>query len=355
MNQKKDIVVTDYISSAQVDFEAIADKEMNWLKEYNYAVQAMKKNDYMVTCARANPDSLKYAMINVAGVGLTLNPAQRLAYLVPRDNMICLDISYIGLLKLAVLDGGVLWGQAKAVRKNDLFQLRGFDKEPVHEYSPFDTIEKRGDIIGYYCVIKTSDGSYLTNTMTHDECMKIRDRTQIWQKSKSGPWKTDEEQMCLKTVIKRGSKLWPKGATHRLEKAIHVLNEHEGIDFEEEVKEKKKLKVVSEESNLLNNVLGKKELAPPKPTDPEIIDSIAASIELCKKLCQNFTHEQKVEFMEKEMGIKNFNEIYVMDKDMVFDLENHLMVLANEKWEKENPDPDKLTVNDVPWDDDGKV
>jgi hypothetical protein len=35
--------------------------------------------------------------------------------------------------------------------------------------------------------------------------------------------------MMKKTVIKRASKLWPK--SERLDTAVQVLNEHEGIDF----------------------------------------------------------------------------------------------------------------------------
>jgi recombination protein RecT len=35
--------------------------------------------------------------------------------------------------------------------------------------------------------------------------------------------------MLKKTVIKRASKLWPK--SERIQQAVEVINEHEGIDF----------------------------------------------------------------------------------------------------------------------------
>jgi hypothetical protein len=38
--------------------------------------------------------------------------------------------------------------------------------------------------------------------------------------------------MAKKTVVKRDYKLWPKSA--RLSKAIEILNQHDGIDFEKE-------------------------------------------------------------------------------------------------------------------------
>ncbi|MDO1851433.1 hypothetical protein Q2367_25255, partial [Escherichia coli] len=40
--------------------------------------------------------------------------------------------------------------------------------------------------------------------------------------------------MMKKTVIKRASKLWPK--SERLDTAVQVLNEHEGIDFSNDKK-----------------------------------------------------------------------------------------------------------------------
>ena len=137
MTIKKDEVVTDYVYLAEEDFEKISQGGMKWASEASYAVQALNKNTTLANAARNNPSSLKYAMMNVAAIGLTLNHAERLAYLVPRDGVVCLDISYIGLAKLAVLDGGVVWIQAKSVRKNDNFKLRGFADEPIHEYDPF--------------------------------------------------------------------------------------------------------------------------------------------------------------------------------------------------------------------------
>ncbi|STS93447.1 RecT protein [Klebsiella grimontii] len=59
---------------------------------------------------------------------MSLNPAQKLAYLVPRKGAICLDISYMGLMHIAQQSGAIKWCQSAIVRKNDQFHREGLDK-----------------------------------------------------------------------------------------------------------------------------------------------------------------------------------------------------------------------------------
>lgn len=195
-------------------------------KEAGFAIQLLTANDYAIKVATANRQSVINAVTNVAAIGISLNPAKRQAYLVPRDGKICLDISYMGLLDLAIQSGSLLWGQAELVYQADRFELNGFDKPPVHQRQPFAT--DRGPIVGVYVVVKTAGGDYLTTTMTIDECLAIRDRSSAWKNGQKGPWKTDEGEMVKKTVIKRAYKLWPKTERDRLDKAVHFLNTENG-------------------------------------------------------------------------------------------------------------------------------
>lgn len=214
------------INAAKGDFEALlADNSIKFEQEAGFAMQILRNNDYSLGIATRNRDSVIAAVKNLAAIGISLNPAKKQAYLVPRGGAICLDISYMGLLDLAIASGSILWGQAVLVREADSFELQGFDKQPLHRRNPF--APDRGDWIGVYVVVKTRDGDYLTETMTRDEVLEIRDRSEAWKsfmakKAKSCPWATDEGEMAKKTVIKRASKLWPK--TDRLDQAIHHLN-----------------------------------------------------------------------------------------------------------------------------------
>ncbi len=199
--------------------------------EYSFAIQHLRANDYLLSIATKDRGSLLSAMSNVAAIGLSLNPAAKEAYLVPRKGKICLDPSYMGLVKLATDTGSILWAQARIVREKDNFALHGVDERPTHEFSPFGD---RGNIVGVYCVAKTHDGSYLTETMDIASVYAIRDRSEAYKANpKKTPWFTDEEEMVKKTVTKRASKMWPKSDNHaansRLAAAVQLSNDNDEI------------------------------------------------------------------------------------------------------------------------------
>ena len=222
------------IQSVEADFAklAVAHGSVNWDAEQNYAIQQLYKSKFAVTTAVNNPTSVQNAVRNIAAIGLTLNPALKYAYLVPRDSQICLDVSYMGLMHLAQDTGSVLWSQCKIVYANDNYTSRGVSVEPAHEFNAFGD---RGEIVGAYCVVKLPDGDFLTHEMQIEDIYEIRNRSMAFKKN-SGPWKTDEKEMIKKTVVKQASKYWPK--VERMNEAIKVINDGgEGIDFEQERKE----------------------------------------------------------------------------------------------------------------------
>ncbi|MCU9528782.1 recombinase RecT [Pseudomonas mosselii] len=202
----------------------LTDRSLNFEREAEFAIQTITANDYSMKLAVQNRQSVVNAVTNIAAIGISLNPAKKQAYLVPRDGKICLDISYIGLMDLAMNTGAIRWAQSELVYTSDNFALNGFDKPPTHSYNPFS--KDRGEVIGVYVVVKTSNGDYLTETMSVDEVNAIRDRSSAWKawisKQKSCPWVTDWGEMAKKTCVKRAYKYWPK--TERLEEAIHYLN-----------------------------------------------------------------------------------------------------------------------------------
>lgn len=229
------LVIQNTIDAVSGEFEKICQASLLFKKEASFALQAIQSNSYLASTAIQNPQSLKNAIINVAAIGLSLSPALKMAYLVPRDKKVCLDISYMGLARLATDSGSVLWVQADVVRKTDLFTFNGPGTKPTHGFDPFGG--DRGPIVGVYCVVKTHSNDYIATVMSTAECHAIRDRTEAYKAYKDGkiktcPWVSDEGEMMKKTVIKRAYKLWPK--SERLMVADEVLNEHEGISFEKE-------------------------------------------------------------------------------------------------------------------------
>lgn len=225
-------VISNEIYGVRQDFEAVSvDRSINFEREAGFAIQMISGNDYALTQAMNNKQSVIDAVTNIAAIGISLNPAKKQAYLVPRKGKICLDISYMGLIDLAIQDGGIKWAQAQLVYEKDTFALNGMDKMPLHQFNPF--AKDRGEIVGVYVVVKTVDGEYLTHTMDIDAAYAIRDRSESWKRNqpgKRGPWETDPGEMIKKTCVKQAYKYWPK--TDRLNKAIHFLDTEGGEGVE---------------------------------------------------------------------------------------------------------------------------
>ena len=221
--------VVEYIDQQeQLFLPVVSDESILWSKEKQFAIQALQGNKFLSDTAAKNPASLQNAIINIASIGISLNPANKHAYLVPRDNKVCLDISYMGLLHLAMSTGSILWGQCKLVHENDSYENTGLDSAPTHSYSPFGD---RGNLVGAYCTVKTCDGDYLTDEMSIADINKIKDSS----RAKKGPWSTHFNEMARKTVVKRASKYWP--TIDRLNNAIEHINVDggEGLAVEKDI------------------------------------------------------------------------------------------------------------------------
>lgn len=230
--------LTEFLKSETLvqRFDNVAPEWMKFDSEYSFAVQQLMSNDYLAKVAMNDKASLLAAMSNVAACGLSLNPAEKTAYLIPRKGKICFDPSYMGLIRLATNTGSIEWVQAYCVHEADNFMLRGADEQPLFETDPFQP--DRGPFRGAFCVAKTKKGDYLTTAMSADEIHKVRDASESVKKHgpdnpKAGPWVTHFDEMAKKTVIRRAFKTWPLSDQNdndrRLAQAVHVSNQNEDV------------------------------------------------------------------------------------------------------------------------------
>lgn len=212
------------LTQSMPGFTRIADqnKLVRWEEECQFARQAIQRSTKLQEC---DPITIQDAIINVAAVGLTLNPAHGYAYLVPeydknmQRNVCHLRVSFKGIIKLANDSGVVRWVHADAVHKKDTFTFNGAWEKPTHEMDPF---ADRGAPIGVYCTVRTHDGDYLTEVAPWSEVMKAKGAAKT-----KNVWEAWEDEMAKKFIIKRAAKQWPK-SNSRLSEAIHIIDQYEG-------------------------------------------------------------------------------------------------------------------------------
>lgn len=231
------------IKAIEPDFKKLAPASMRFEAESGYAYQLLQNNDYLMKVAEQNPISLAQAIKNVAAIGLSLNPAKKQAYLIPRNikaggkwiSKVFLEPSYMGMCDLATSSGAIQWVQSQCVYAADEFIDNGPGEKPTHKYNAFST--DRGEFVGVYCVAKTREGDYLTTIMPKAEVESVRARSESYKafveknQGNGGPWVTDFNEQAKKTVVRRAFKMWPKGEhMERLEEAVHLSNENEGFE-----------------------------------------------------------------------------------------------------------------------------
>lgn len=205
-------------------FIKLTNKE-TWEREKSYAMQIFRKNP---TLQKATLHSTLEAIVNVANIGLSLNPTSKLAYLVPRFMggyiEVCLEASYQGLVKLITDSGSAKNVYCHPVYDGDEFQeILGTTVEIIHRPK-----RKSKDIVMFYAVAVLHDGSKQVEIMTVSEINEIRERSESWKsysqgKIKSCVWVSDYSEMGRKTVIRRLCKYLPKtNMWDRISTAIHL-------------------------------------------------------------------------------------------------------------------------------------
>ena len=188
------------VSQAEKQFEATNEYKMSFNREASFAIQILTNNDFLAGC---DPTSIKDAVVNIALTGLTLNPALKYAYLVPRGGKCVLDISYMGMIKLLTDAGAVKNIDAGVIYSNDKYDYRR-GTESYFKHVP--ALTNRGQKVGAYAIAFLRDGGYQFEIMGKEDIEKVRNTSESYKNEKNrkySPWETWEDEMWKKTVLKR--------------------------------------------------------------------------------------------------------------------------------------------------------
>ena len=110
-------------SAPRKAFIAAGGTDEEFAREVNFAISLMMKDDFLITCAKNNPDYLVEAIKAVGLTKLSLNPELKLAYLVPRKGKIYFSSSYMGKREILMRAGIVQWVEANLVYEGDVFEV----------------------------------------------------------------------------------------------------------------------------------------------------------------------------------------------------------------------------------------
>lgn len=214
--------------------------EADFNREVSFAIQHIQKNPYLKECTR---DSVLRSVINLAQIGLTLNPVSKYAHLIPRYNgktkqLECvLDPDYRGLVKLLTDTGVIKSMEARIVYSGDDFNFDYSSPDKVKKHTPFFLLNKeKGKTVCVYSLAILNDGSRHVEVMSYEDIMDIRERSESFKsykdkKIKSCIWVSDEDEMCRKTVIRRHEKYLPKSnGMEKFQRAVELDNEHHGFE-----------------------------------------------------------------------------------------------------------------------------
>ena len=178
------------------------------------AITAMTRTPKLELCDQG---TIARCLLDLASLGL--EPDGRHAHLIPfsgKNGMECqLIIDYKGYVQLLYRSGLILSIHADAISEGDDFAYtKGIiERHTKWEWRPKHLRpEMRGELIGFYCIVRIVGGGASEMVLTTDEVDAVRRRSKA---ANNGPWVTDYAEMAKKTVFKRLCKWMPISAEIR--------------------------------------------------------------------------------------------------------------------------------------------
>lgn len=237
--------LSSLLDSVEIDFNKILPKhsKITFHSEKDFVLQYARKNSYLLGSIEKDYNSFLHSFKSLAANNISLNPAKKHAYLLPRDSKAVIDITAQGLMHLAV-KSGIEFISCDVVREKDTYVdqatqikdkgIMAFKSPPIHIKftSPFAKESERGKVIGAYCFAMNKNGYVYCYEMTLEDIEKIRSKSSSYtSKPSQSPWTTHPIEMYKKTCIKKASKDW------QLDDNDDALSLYSAIDMDNEYKE----------------------------------------------------------------------------------------------------------------------
>jgi recombination protein RecT len=213
----KELITQDKFKQA---LKEISPAHLDATKLARLALMAASRNPRLLQCTQG---SLLVAVLEASTLGLDISGLSGEGYLVPYRNGFLskkagrevyeanFQPGYLGLVKLARQSGLIVDIRAGSVYDGDEFAY-GEGLTPFLIHNPNKAVDPRKcpdpkDILYAYAIADWADGRKTFKVMTIGEIETHRKRSRA---AADGPWMTDYEAMCLKTVIRLLCKFLPR-------------------------------------------------------------------------------------------------------------------------------------------------
>lgn len=204
------------IQNREPDFEKAVGGLMPPGKFTRQALTALRKQPALSQCS---VKSVVDALLTIAEVGLSPNPALGQAWLIPYRGECTMQFGYKGLAALIYRTSPVDSIDASAVYSADEFSYeRGTD--PKLRFRKFEgPKEERGPFLGAYCVMNPKGGGRpVVDFVPAWRIAEIRDSSQAYKWAETGNrdkgggkrdsiWHKHFDEMAAKTAVRHASKL----------------------------------------------------------------------------------------------------------------------------------------------------
>lgn len=225
---------------------------------------AFNKSPSLMKCSHM---SLMAAIMDLCALRLMPNTMQGHAYLIPRrvdDTLICnVEIGYRGYCELAYRGGMVADIDGNVIRDGDFIEYREGTEGFVHFKRQLGKGRSARELMGCYIVVAMKSGVNHVKVLDADQLEGFRKAMLRQNKNKATPaWTFFEDEMYLKSALKRVGKLLPLG--DYVQKAIEI--EQRNVELLPQSVDRPKLQLADE--NEIRTIKNKESESKPDQGEP---------------------------------------------------------------------------------------
>ena len=198
---KQKVTVQTLIKQSAKELGNALPVHMNPERMCRIALTTLRMTPKLQNC---DPYSFLGALFQCAQLGLEPNIDGQ-AYIIPYGKEATFQVGYKGFIELFYRHSAALSLSMQTVYEHDEFEYR-YGTDPHINHIP--VMGERGKSIAYYAVAKMKNGAFAFFVWSKDQCIshgKKHSKT-----FNNGPWKTDLDAMCMKTVLIQLMKIIPK-------------------------------------------------------------------------------------------------------------------------------------------------